>query len=82
MSYNVHFIPYHYTMFTYSYNSSENAVSLPIMYVVPRSFTLTWRTAKRGTPHGMLSLLSWKGLQVCQLGRKGTLKRPARLPDP
>lgn len=70
MSYNVHFIPYHYTMFTYSYNSSENAVSLPIMYVVPRSFTLTWRTAKRGNPHGMLSPLSWKGLQVYPLGRK------------
>lgn len=52
------------------------------MYVVPRSLTLTWRTAKRGNPHGMLSLLSWKGLQVCQLGRKGTLKRPVWLPDP
>lgn len=52
------------------------------MYVVPRSLTLTWRTAKRRNPHGMLSLLSWKGLQVCQLGRKGTLKRPVWLPDP
>lgn len=66
----------------HSYNSRENAFSLPITYVVPRSLTLTWRIGGGGEQHWALSPLSWKGPQACQLGRNGNLTRPAWLSNP
>lgn len=59
----------------HSYNSRENAFSLPITYVVPRSLTLTWRIGGGGanstepSPHWVgrdHKHVSWEGMGILQ----------------
>lgn len=58
----------------HSYNSRENAFSLPITYVVLRSLTLTWRIGKGAigtepSPHWVgrdHKHVSWEGMGILQ----------------